>query len=82
MNFPNPSPEELHALAKLSNNSDWKTVQAWLKRVLQQQDIENRSLRDHLLPQGQGAAQAIAYILEMADGARATMTKILERVKG
>lgn len=71
-----PTEKQIVALARLQNNTDFKMIVDWYESMLAKQDIQNRTLTDHRLPQGQGSAQTLAHILEYNNEAKNLAKKL------
>ncbi len=66
-----PEKNEVSALARLSDHSDFVTVCEYLARCLKDQDKKNRVTREgEPLRQGQGISQALESLLNRAYSAK------------
>lgn len=69
ISLPDQATEE--ALARLDNDIDFEAVMKWIRSELYVISVRNdEQVDDVMLRQGQGAAQVLRSIVEVADNAR------------
>lgn len=65
-----PDTQVLNALASLQGNSNFETIRSWLESSLQDLYVTSSMTKDEVLSRwNQGAAQAVAELLEKANEA-------------
>lgn len=66
----------LSALATLQGNPQFETVKSWLRESLQDLHVTTASTKDEVLTRwNQGAAQAVAELLDKAENATTVLRK-------
>ena len=72
----NADHQVLVALASLQGNSQFETVRSWLQASLQDLHTSTATTKDEVLTRwNQGAAQAVAELLEKAENAPAALRR-------